>query len=347
MHINDVKRFISGIISKQVPVTVAIMGPSGIGKSALEKQLSKEHGIGFIDLRLASQEPGDLIGTPYREGDRTKWAKPIWFPEPGTKGILCLEEINRAPTDVRQCVFQLIWDRVLHTHVLPEGWTIVLAMNPENGEYQVEPLDKAMVRRCVAIAVEPNVDVWLDWAMKDGGVPRDITGFIGTHRDMLFHPETFEFPVKRTPAGWGDTLSLLWKAKAIPQDLEFEIISGVIGQEAAASFRKYLDANYERPVAGELVLKDYETVKAKVLKQRTKADEMSVTLKELIRAVEEAKKLNKKQLENLTNFMLDLTADFQALLAQKLPAEIISILGEDDRWSDTVGRSMKESREDK
>lgn len=347
MHINDVKRFIDGIITKQVPVTVAIMGPSGIGKSALEKQLAKKHGIGFIDLRLASQEPGDLIGNPYRDGDRTKWAKPIWWPEDGTTGILCLEEINRAPNDVRQCVFQLIWDRQLHTHILPAGWTIVLAMNPPNGEYQVETLDKAMIRRCVAISVEPNVDVWLDWAMNEGGVPRDIVGFIGTHKDMLFEAENFEFPVVRTPAGWGDTLSLLTKAKAIPQDLEFEIMAGIVGSTAAAAYRKYLDANYERPVAGEAVLADYDKVKAKVIKQRTKADEMSVTVKEVLKGVEDAKKLSKKQLENLTNFMLDLTADYQALLAQKLPAELISVLGEDERWSDTIGRSLKEAKEGK
>lgn len=346
MHINDVKRFIEGIILKKVPVTVAIMGPSGIGKSALEKQLAKKHKIGFIDLRLASQEPGDLIGNPYRDGDRTKWAKPIWWPDEGTSGILCLEEINRAPNDVRQCVFQLIWDRELHTHKLPAGWTIVLAMNPDNGEYQVETLDKAMVRRCVAISVEPNAEVWIDWAMNEGDVPRDIIGFIGTHKEMLFVPEQFEFPVKRTPAGWGDTLSLLVKAQAIPQDLEYDIMAGVVGTEAAALFRKYLDANYERPVSGEAVLAEYEKVKAKVLKQKTKADEMAITIKEVVNAVEKVKKLNKKQTENITLFMLDLSAEFQALFAQRLPPELISILGDDDRWADTIGRSIKESKED-
>ena len=164
MRIDDAKRYIKGIVEKQVPVTVAMMGPSGVGKSAIEKQLAKELGIGFIDLRLANQEPTDLIGIPYRDGDVTRWARPAWFPKEGTTGILCLEELNRAPNDVRQCIFQLIWDRMLHTNPLPAGWAIVLAMNPDNGEYQVETLDKALVRRCSVVTVEPNVNAWLTWA---------------------------------------------------------------------------------------------------------------------------------------------------------------------------------------
>src|ERR1700680_792881 len=121
MHISDAKRYIRGIAEKQVPVTVAMVGPSGVGKSAIENQLAKEltrdlkMDFGFIDLRLATQEPGDLIGNPYRDGNVTRNAMPAWFPKEGTRGILCLEELNRAPNDVRQCIFQLIWDRKLHT----------------------------------------------------------------------------------------------------------------------------------------------------------------------------------------------------------------------------------------
>ncbi len=66
MHINDAKRYIKNIAEKQVPVTIAMVGPSGIGKSAIEKQLAKDLNCGFIDLRLATQEPSDLIGIPYQ-----------------------------------------------------------------------------------------------------------------------------------------------------------------------------------------------------------------------------------------------------------------------------------------
>ena len=370
MRIDDAKRYIKNIIEKQTPVTVAMVGPSGVGKSAIEKQLAQELNIQFLDLRLATQEPSDLIGIPYqkctedckvitdKDGNRqvihgtheTHWARPAWFPKPGTRGVICLEELNRAPNDVRQCIFQFIWDRVLHTQVLPEGWTIVLSMNPEtdDGSYQVETLDKALIRRCSVVVVEPNVAAWEKWANIPGNVPPEITGFIGTHKDMLFVPEKFVFPVTRTPASWGDTLSLLWKDKVMPQDLEYEILSGIVGTEAAALFIKYMDKNYERPVNGEEVLKDFSDVKDKVMKQLKRADEMYVTIKQIIGIAEASnKKLTKKQMENLIEFIDVLSADTAAMIVHELPSEIVSALVELDERILKVGKASRTAREDK
>jgi len=366
MHINDAKRYIKNIIEKQVHVTVAMVGSSGIGKSAIEKQLSKELGIEFIDLRLATQDPTDLIGIPYKQctdqceavngeivhrGEhRTVYATPSWWPKPGTRGVICLEELNRAPNDVRQCIFQFIWDREMHGKKLPDGWTIILAMNPEtdDGSYQVETLDKALVRRCSVIIVEPNVNAWMDWATTIGEVPPEITGFIGTHKDALFAPETFEFPITRTPAGWGDTLALLFKNKAIPQDLEFEIISGVIGKEHATSFIKYMDKNYERPVNGEEVLEDYSKVKDKIKKQSKKSEEMYVTCKQIVGIAEKSnKKLTKAQMKNLIDFIDDISAETGAMLVHELPSEIVSALVEIDDRILKVGKASRTAREDK
>ncbi len=393
MHINDAKRYIKNIIEKQVPVTVAMVGPSGIGKSAIEKQLSKELGIEFIDLRLATQEPGDLIGLPRHTGIpeatlyfikaiasaiadefsnpliksaanvivrvvdstaktlrmETRYSIPSWFPKPGTRGVICLEEINRAPNDVRQCIFQFIWDRELHQAKLPEGWTIILAMNPEtdDGTYQVETLDKALVRRCSVVVVEPNVNAWMDWATTIGNVPPEITAFIGTHKDMLFEPESFDFPVKRTPAGWGDTLSLLFKSGAIPQDLEFEIIAGILGKEAATAFIKFMDKNYERPVNGEDVLEDYASVREKVKKQAKKAEEMHVTIKQIVGIAETSKKLTKAQMKNLIDFVDDIPADTGAMLVHELPSEVVSALVDIDERILKIGKASRAARENK
>jgi hypothetical protein len=346
MHVSDAKRFLKLIVEKQVPVAPLFVGIMGIGKSEIVKQVADELGIGFVDLRLAQMEPGDLIGIPYREGDRTKWAAPDWFPKKGTKGIIHLDELNRAPNDVRQTVFQLIWDKKMHLHALEAGWTVVASINPSNGEYQVEELDRAMLRRFIVLELTPHVDPWLEWAMKEGNVSNDITGFIGTHKDMLFEEERFEIPVKRNNAGWS-VVNLLKKHNAMPRDLEYEITAGIVGKEAAAAFKKYLDDHYERPVAGEDVLKNYEAVRERIHKQKTQNDAMYVTIKELITLIEQKKKLGKKEMENVKDFLLDLPADMQAKLAHDLPPEIVSELGKDDRVTEAVGGSVKASKEGK
>ena len=92
------------------------------------------------------------------------YARPEWFPdESQPKGILFLDELNRAPVDVRQAVFQLVKEKTMHTHKLPEGWFIVSAINPDNTGYQVETLDKAMLRRFCQIKVTKDADIWLSW----------------------------------------------------------------------------------------------------------------------------------------------------------------------------------------
>lgn len=344
MRIPDAKRWIKMLAEKQIPVAPLLVGPMGCGKSEIIKQIAQELGIQLVDLRLAQMEPGDLIGIPYRESDRSKWAVPDWFPKEGTRGIIFLDELNRAPNDVRQAVFQLIWDKKMHMHNLPKGWTVVAAINPDNSDYQVEVLDKAMVRRFAVINAVPHVDSWMEYAVNEGKISSDITGFIGTHKDMLFVTENNnDFPVVRNNAAWS-VINILRQAGAVPQDLEFEIYSGIVGKEAATAFIRFLDKNYERPVNGEEVLKDYADVREKILKQKKKSDEMHVTIKQIVGIAEATKKLTKKQMENLKEFFLDLPADFQAMFAHSLPAEIVSELGNDDRITTAIGRSLKEAK---
>lgn len=93
MNSDEIKTVLKSARSAQVPCFV--WGDSGIGKSECVKQFTQENGLGFVDLRIGTQEAGDLIGLPSKEGDRTVWLKPAWFPELNTKGIIFLDELNQ------------------------------------------------------------------------------------------------------------------------------------------------------------------------------------------------------------------------------------------------------------
>ena len=78
-------------ILKDFPTDKSIMlvAKHGVGKSSVVKQVAKELGIGFHDVRLSQCEVGDIKGLPMlsEERSRTEFLKPYWWPrDPDSKG---------------------------------------------------------------------------------------------------------------------------------------------------------------------------------------------------------------------------------------------------------------------
>jgi hypothetical protein len=71
LKINDLKQFIKNCVEKNVHVPPLVVGTMGVGKSQIMKQVANELGIQLIDLRLAQQESGDLIGLTFKNGDNS------------------------------------------------------------------------------------------------------------------------------------------------------------------------------------------------------------------------------------------------------------------------------------
>lgn len=145
---------------------VLLEGATGIGKSELVRQVADELGIGFAVLDLSLLEPPDLVGLPVLADGRTTWAVPATLPTAGA-GILLLEELNRADRTVQQPALQLLTARRLHEYELPPGWVPFAAVNPEDGEYQVTPLDPALRARFLQLKVRADVRHWREWANRN------------------------------------------------------------------------------------------------------------------------------------------------------------------------------------
>jgi len=144
---------------------VLLEGPTGIGKSQIVGELARTLGIEMVVLDLSLLEPPDLVGLPIVEGGRTRYASPAELPSSG-RGVLMLEELNRAELPVMQPALQLLSARRLHSYELPEGWTCVAAVNPEGGDYQVNTLDPALRSRFMQISVCAERDAWLAWGAR-------------------------------------------------------------------------------------------------------------------------------------------------------------------------------------
>jgi hypothetical protein len=164
---------------------VLLEGPTGVGKSQIVAEFAQSRGLGVVVLDLSLLEPPDLVGLPVIKEGRTHYASPSELPSQGC-GVVMLEELNRAEIPVMQPALQLLSARRLHAYVLPEGWTCVAAVNPEDGDYQVNPLDPALRSRFLQLSVCADRGAWLGWAAA-ANVHPVITGIVRDHGDVFEH----------------------------------------------------------------------------------------------------------------------------------------------------------------
>jgi hypothetical protein len=162
---------------------ILLEGPTGIGKSQIVAEFARASGLSHVVLDLSLLEPPDLVGLPVIQDGRTHYASPAELPTSG-RGILMLEELNRAEIPVMQPALQLLSARRLHAYELPPGWTCVAAVNPEDGDYQVNRLDPALRSRFLQLSVCADRDQWLEWATHVNVHPV-IARVVGDHADAF------------------------------------------------------------------------------------------------------------------------------------------------------------------
>jgi len=340
MKIHELKELIKSHTRLDKPAPIIIEGEMGIGKSQVVQQVAEELRYTYVDLRLAQQEPGDLIGMPRVVDGVTIWSRPSWMPEENAKLVLALEELNRAPIDVQQAIFQALTENKIHTHKLPAKTIIVLCINPSDSMYHVSDLDPAMISRCIKVKLDYDVDEWLKFAYEKKLDDR-IIQFISVHRDLLCQPKENEpSPLPRT---WH---LLSNELKVVPDELLFEVSAGLVGKEAAVTFQKFCDKEYKKPVTGKEILEHYDKVKEKLSKQRN--DENWVTARDLVNYISKSK-LRKSEIENLNDYLLNTKAEWKVEIISNLPETILIELSKTklvEEMASIINQVQKAAKED-
>ena len=134
-----------------------LIGPPGIGKTAIMEQIAKECKIGLVSYTITHHTRQSAIGLPFIEEKEFGGKKyhvteytmseiiaSIYekIEETGLKeGILFLDEINCVSETLAPTMLQFLQGKMFGNHKVPEGFVIVSAGNPPEYNRSVREFD--------------------------------------------------------------------------------------------------------------------------------------------------------------------------------------------------------------
>ena len=214
-----------------------VWGAPGLGKSTVIRELAREYGVGFIDVRLAQREPVDIRGLPVPTERGVEWrVSAEWPRDPESKGIILFDELTAADRSLQVAAYEFILDRRLgDLYKVPDGWYICAAGNRIGDRAVATTMSSALANRFLHVELESDVDDWLKWAYMNDIHP-SVSAFIHTRPEMLFKQE--DENLERgwpTPRSWERVSTML---KILPDDeyLIRHTVYGLVGNNAGVEF---------------------------------------------------------------------------------------------------------------
>ena len=190
-------------IEKQRPVF--LVGPPGIGKTAIMEQIASELKVGLLSYSMTHHTRQSAIGLPFishkeyggKEYNITEYTMSEiiasvydLMDNSGVKeGILFLDEINCVSETLSPLMLQFLQYKVFGRHRVPEGWIVVTAGNPPEYNDSVREFDVVTLDRLKKIEVEPDLDVWKEYAYQAGVHPAIMT-FLDIKKAYFYSVET-------------------------------------------------------------------------------------------------------------------------------------------------------------
>lgn len=209
---------------KQRPILM--IGPPGIGKTAIMEQVAHECGINLVSYTITHHTRQSAIGLPYiREknyGGRKVRVTEYTMSEivasiydqierSGiSEGILFLDEINCVSETLAPTMLQFLQYKTFGTHKVPDGFIIVTAGNPPQYNKSVRDLDIVTWDRVRRIDLEPDFEAWKEYAY-GAGMHGAILAFLEIHSEYFYRVQT-EVEGRRfvTARGWEDLSRMIF-----------------------------------------------------------------------------------------------------------------------------------------
>ena len=172
-----------------LPTPLMLLGQHGIGKSQILEQLAEEHKLEVVNIRASQYTEGDFVGVPKQIGDSNfvKFLKLEMFKKAiDGSCLLFFDELDRAPMEVRQAIFQIAGSRAFAGEKLHPRTLIVAAINGNlSDDYQTYELDMAEASRWAIVEFKPTINEWLNWGSETKELSPVVIAFLKERVELI------------------------------------------------------------------------------------------------------------------------------------------------------------------
>lgn len=219
---------------------VLLMGPPGIGKTAIMEQVAAECGIALVSYTITHHTRQSAIGLPYltkrnysgKELTITEYTMSEIIASVYDKmeetdlreGILFIDEINCVSETLAPTMLQLLQRKSFGSHFVPEGWIIVAAGNPPEYNKSVRDFDVVTLDRLRRIDVQEDYAVWKKYAYRSRIHPAILSYLDIKKQNFYAFETTVDGQAFVTARGWEDLSQFLLTC----EQLDFPVDEPVI-----------------------------------------------------------------------------------------------------------------------
>lgn len=290
---------------------ILLMGPPGVGKTAIAEQAARECGVALVSYTITHHTRQSAIGLPsihtasYRdksfqvtEYTMSEIIASVYraMEETGLEqGILFLDEVNCVSETLAPAMLQFLQCKTFGAHRLPEGWVIVAAGNPPEYNRSVRDFDIVTLDRVRRIDVEAAYPPWKEYAYLRQVHPA-VLAYLELKPQHFYQLET-TVDGKRfaTARGWEDLSRLISAHEQLGFEVDQALVEQyiqhpVIAKDFSAYYDLYLkyrsDYDVEAILSGHLTEQTVNRLRMAPFDERLSA--LSLVLDALYRACREA-----------------------------------------------------------
>lgn len=237
---------------------VFLMGPPGIGKTAIVKQVAEEMGVGLVSYSITHHTRQSALGLPmiitkeyggreyhvseYTMSEIIASVYDVITESGADEGILFLDEINCASETLTPVMLQFLQFKTFGKHRLPDGWVVVTAGNPTEFNRSAKEFDIVTWDRLKRIDIEPDYRAWKSYAHRHN-CHGSILSYLDIRKEYFYKlettPEGMNFVTAR---GWMDLSDMIHMYEENVLDVTIDLVAQYLqNEEVAEDFAAYYD----------------------------------------------------------------------------------------------------------